>query len=361
MSDPSPVSSRPPRKRFVKRVGGWLLLTFVVLAGAGFFWLREWWEVPVASYSEELPPLPHDFSLRDVRLPAHGDAASIDLDSWRPVGQTSCLYLCDMRAISDPIAIAWVAALGELVGEDSKESGRLIGVIEFPEFPALLRGPPTRMLTKFANEFPFPMRIDFGGTVRKQFQIPEGVSGVVLLGPDGSKKRLIGELDDKKRDELRRFFGGSGSTAVRAPQLRTIAGLEGLRAGAAVGIAFLAREIREAEAPAFDSTPLGMLLRGFEPPADPSVRLVTFLAGASASTNDSELVIAGKLDGFAAKPWKRVVDDAALRSAFGIPAGEAAIVAIDGAGFIRVRVVGKTPMWRLGVVAEVLGLPPPGT
>lgn len=361
----TPSVAQSPRSRVLARIGCGLLVVVVVLGIVGSLALRKWWGAEVVASAEALPPLSEEFRLKGVRLPAHGALPSEDVESWAGDPPRAALFLCDMRAISNPRAMAWATAIGEAIVESASlrvGAVRAAGIVEAPELPPLLRGPPTRMLTKFAAEFPFEMRLDFGGSVRRGFEFEDGGSGVVLIGDDQFPIRLGGALDATKRATVRRFFGLSESPPIeRAPNLAMLLGVSDLRAPAPVAVVFLARAVSEREAPAFRSSPLGMLLSGFEPPADPSVRLLTFLAGARGNPKSAEIVIVGTLEGFANQSWRRVADRPEVRSALGVIEGAAAIVAIDETGAVRVRAVGKPPMWRLGAAAEVLGLEPPGS
>jgi hypothetical protein len=335
---PSATASPLGKHRRIWGVLGAIAALLLVLFGGARFIYQRYFAPPTGPRLEVLPP--------------QGDHPAIELAmlaATRPVA----LFVADTSAFADPIALDWVAVLGDLAS-----AGAIVhGVVAAPEVPAWMRGPPTKMLTKMADEFPFPLRLDFGGALCAAFEFHEPGPGVVLLGGAAGVSRLGGHVDATKVAALYQFFAVAAPSHEAAPELRALPGLGGLRVGAAVGVVFLARPVTEREAPALRGSPLGLALSGFAPPDDASVRLVTFLAGARESS--AELVIGGELEGFVDRKWRRVRDDAALRAALGIQEHEAAIVAIDAEGVLRIRAIGRVPMWRLGAVASVLGLPPP--
>lgn len=357
----SGAEGAPSGGRRILRLGC-LLVVAVAAAASLFSWraVRWWRDKPSATEAPTSRPAVA-FPLATVQLPQLGASPGPDLATFAANGRC-VVFLCDMRAISDGVVMAWATAIGEAKDERGDDAVKVVGILEAPELPAVLRGAPARMLARFAAEFPFEMRIDFGGAVRRSFGFEDRAAGVVLAGPGDVMSRLSGVLDDERRAALRGYFGLERRPAFpQVADARALLGIPELRAGAPLGIVFLARPVSQRDAPAARMSPLALLLSGFEPPADPSIRLVTFLAGAGASTKGAEIVIVGELEGFDSSPWRQRQDDPALRAALGVGIGEPAFIAIDETGAIRVRAAGTVPMWRLGAAAEVLGLPPPGS
>lgn len=335
-----------------------LFIALALVAIAAYFVNRslvKMFQVGTDTYSV-LPTLPDGITLGDRELDAQGSIATTKLSG----DSSTILLLLDPSGFADPQAALWMSALAEL---ELPGDARILAIMSSPAIPGVLRGPAISMLEKQRAEMPFPIWMDFGREIANALRLPEGQVGIALLTADGKPaRRFVGRCDAQSVEAVRAF--------VKAPPLRArmpappCAALDGLLASVsnrqvtAIALAFLGRQIAESEVPHFGGSPLAMLFRGMNPPNDPDVRLMTFLADAKGGDAALE-VLAGRLDGYVGRRWLRVAEDAELRACFGVKSDEAALIVLDAQRMVQVDLRREFPMWRLALAGSLLGYKPP--
>lgn len=336
-----------------------LVLALALVAVAAYFLNRslvKMFQVGVDTAHHQLPALPDGFSLGDRELEAQGSIATTKLsgDSW------TILLLLDPSGFADPQAALWMSALAEL---ELPGDARILAIMSSPAIPGVLRGPAISMLEKQRAEMPFPIWMDFGREIADALRLPVGQVGIALLTPDGKPTlRFAGRCDESSVETVRSFVKApplrSKPNAPQCAALDRVIGSVADRKFTSIALVFLARPVAESEVPHFGGSPLAMLFRGMNPPSDPDVRLMTFLADAKGGDEALE-ILAGRVEGYSGRRWIRIADDVDLRGCFGVKADETALIVLDAQRIVRVDVRRELPMWRLALAGSQLGYKPP--
>ncbi len=347
--------------RAMKRIGCGALLAAVLLLCAGIWLMRATVFAPRDVVPSALPPLPDAFQLSLLKIPAQGDLPALDVEDAVRSGRGMILLCCDPNSFTDPAALRWVSALGECIDSpvDRPWNAGVVGIVSSPAMPEWLRKPPIALMAKSRGEFPMRFYLDFGRALGNALELPKGRVAVVLVSPSREVVRIVSEPGESEISLVTKLLGAPSEASLATPPGPDLASLLGSDAAPPLAICFLAKEASAKDVPLLSGSPLTLLLSGFAPPDDPDLRVLSFFAHAKDLANGRKptIVIAGTVEGFVDKPWRRVVDDASLRAAFGIPPRESAFVLVDREGRQRMRVKGLVPMWRLGLAADLLGFP----
>lgn len=335
-------------RRTLLRVG-LAALGAVLLAGA----VGAWRVLRVEDIPEELPPIAAQLRPEDLVIP--GSAGRKDLVLRELRGKTVALVVEGQASMRSREGRALNRALGRWVLPDST-LGVMIG--DAAGF-ALFKGKIDEMLQWFEPELRFPIWVDYTGAVFDTFSLPRGHAALVVLTPDGEiALRHSGPADDAMVEQVRGLLGASEPPpGPPAPEFRlgTIDHTACRRQGCVIGL--FGAPASTAALPGAESGGEEGERKGREAMSRPELRLLAALQRLPLPEGMLG-VLAGDIEGFRDEEgrWQRVAEATEARAAFEIPAGETALVVVDREGRVALRESGRFPMYRMGRLAEVLGV-----
>lgn len=347
----------------LKRVA--LVITFLLLAliGAAAWMLR--------SRAEEIPAElpPTDVDPMSIVIP--GGTGMPDLKLADHKGKTVYLVLGDRESME---------------ARESKEFDRVLNRWTYPpdvvgfaigdaEGFKLLAGKIEEMLGAMRPEMRLPLYIDFDGAITKAFKLPKGHTGIVVLGPDGAlklrhsgppkpKDKIVTPEDDIIA-RLKAALRAEEPVLSPAPAFK-VGDLDNAAcAGKTCLFVFLGAPVKKSQLPGVDGGFDGSMEDSMKQLKDPSIRLaglVHDLDERIEKDKDKGLAdkvhpaLVGTLADLELKHWKTQPGAPEARTAFDIPDGETALIAIDPEGRLALRELGIVPMYKLGRISELLDI-----
>jgi hypothetical protein len=321
----------------------------LLLAGA----VGAWRALRVEDIPEELPPIAAQLLPEDLVLP--GAAGRKDLVLRELRGKTVALVVEGQASMRSREGRALNRALGRWVLPDST-FGAMIG--DATGF-ALFKSKIDEMVQWFEPELRFPIWVDYTGVVFDTFSLPRGHAGLVVLAPDGAVAlRHSGPADDATIEQVRRLLGASEPPpGPPAPEFRlgTVDRSACLGRGCVIGLFGAPASAAALPGPASDGEEAER--KGREAMSRPELRLLAALQRLPLPEGMLGVLV-GEVEGFRDDEgrWQRLAEAQEARAAFEIPAGETALVVVDREGRVALREAGRFPMYRMGRLAEVLGV-----
>lgn len=208
-------------------------------------------------------------------------------------------------------------------------------------------------------ELRLPLYIDFKGAVTSTFKLPKGHVGLVVLDKAGAVVyRHSGAMEPAEIDHLREVLGATVPAPVPAPAFQVGELDNKACAGRTCAFVFLGAPVARADIPGGKQGFSGSTEESMKKFADPDVRLASIVLDSDPKLDPAKVSaqLVGTLDGAALERWKTTADLPAARAAFEIPAGEAALIVIDPPGNIAMRELGRVPMYKFGILSELIGV-----
>lgn len=349
----------------LKRVA--LVITFLVLALIG---VAAWM---LRSRAEEIPAElpPTDVDPMSIVIP--GGSGMPDLKLAEHKGKTVYLILGDRESME---------------ARESKDFDRALNRWTYPpdvvgfaigdaEGFKLLAGKIEEMLGAMRPEMRLPLYIDFDGAITKAFKLPKGHTGIVVLGPDGALK-LRHSGPPKPKDQiltpeddiiarLKLALRAEEPVLPPAPAFKVGALDNAACAGKTCLFVFLAAPIKKSQLPGVEGGFDGSMEDSMKQMQDPSIRLAGLALDLDEKLEkpekDKDKALADKVistlvgtTDLDLKHWTTLPTAPEGRTAFDIPEGQAALVAIDPEGHLALRELGVVPMYKLGRISELLDI-----
>jgi len=350
----------------LKRVALVITVLLLALIGAAAWMLRSRAEdIPA-----ELPPT--DVDPMSIVIP--GGSGMPDLKLADHKGKTIYLILGDRESMQ---------------ARESKEFDRALNRWTYPpdvvgfaigdaEGFKLLASKIEEMLGAMRPEMRLPLYIDFDGAVTRAFKLPKGHTGIVVLGPDGALKlrhsgppRPKDEILSPEDDIIARLklaLRAEEPVLSPAPPFKVGALDNAACAGKTCLFVFLAKPVKKSQLPGVDGGFEAGMEDSMKQLQDPSVRLAGLALDLDEALTKLEKdpdksvaarvspALVGTLEDIELKHWKTLPSASEARTAFNIPEGEAAVVAIDPEGRLALRELGVVPMYKLGRISELLDI-----
>ena len=331
----------------LRRVGVALGVTLAVILGAGA-WVFRVDEVPA-----ELPPVAASMALQ-LRPLAGGTPITLGPDGASLTDRTTFFVVVGPQSLKNREGEALHRALNRWSFAKGV-AGRIIADVE--GF-GLMAAKVEEVLGHFASEVRFDVHMDFDGAFVTRYGLAKGHSGLVVLDSTGKVLfRHSGEATPADIEAIRTLLQAE-EPALGPPAPAFAAGsLSDAVCGhpKPCALVFLGRDIVRTEIPELDGGFTGTGDEVAKQYEDPAVRMVYL--GLKLKHGDKSLgAIVGRTQGLDFPSWVQIEDTPALREAFGMDPGVAGVVLIDGQGRVAMDERGAVPMYKLGRVAEILGV-----
>lgn len=286
-------------------------------------------------------------------IPGSGGLPDLKLADLR--GKTAYLIVEDRESMSAREGSAMTRAMAQWIYPDDV-AGYSIG--DTDGF-GLLRGKIEEIVAPMRPELRLPLYLDFEGAVTKTFKLPKGHTGLVVLDKTGAVAfRHSGPMTPEDIDKLRGLLGATVPAPVPAPAFK----LDDLDNAACKGktcaFLFLAGPVSRKDIPGGKEGFDGDMEASFKQFSQPDIRLASIVVDADPKLDPGKVHgrVIGRLDGVELKHFKAVPEAGEARVAFELPAGEPALVVIDAAGNVAMKELGRVPMYKFGVLSELLGV-----
>ena len=208
-------------------------------------------------------------------------------------------------------------------------------------------------------ELRLPLYVDFEGAVHKTFKLPKGHVGIVVLDRAGAVVfRHSGKMEPAMIDALREVLGATVPAPVPAPAF-TVGALDNAAcAGRTCAFVFLSETVARADIPGGKEGFSGSTEESVKQFALPNIRLASIVLDSDAKLDSGEVhtQLVGTIEGVTLKRWKTVPAAPEARAAFELPEGAAALVVVDPKGNIAMREHGRVPMYKFGILSELIGV-----
>lgn len=329
-----------------------LVLVALVLLLAG---LVAWM---LRSRAEEIPDVLPAIDTADAdpqKLVIPGGGGLKDLVLADLKGRTVYLLVEDRESMAARESSAMSRAMARWTYPDSV-SGFAIGDAE--GF-GLLAGKIEEFVGPMRPELRLPLYIDFQGAATKTFKLPKGHVGLVVLDPTGAVVyRHSGKMDAAEIERLRELLGATLPPPVPAPAFKVGELDNDACRGRTCALVFLGGPVARKDIPGGKQGFDGDMDESVQQFAKPDVRLAGIVVDSDAKLDTGKVSaqLVGVIDGAELGRWKTAADAPEARAAFEIPAGEAALVVIDPQGNIAMRELGRVPMYKFGVLSELIGV-----
>jgi hypothetical protein len=323
----------------------WILLAIVfVLVPLG---ASAWYLFRVEDIPETLDPVELDPD--DIVIPHTGDGPSLAVAQLR--GKTAFFVMVGAQTGRSAEGERLNRALNRWVYPDTTV-GYVIGDAE--GF-GLLHDRISDVMGHYAQEVRYPLYVDYEGAFINTFNLPKGHHGFVVLGPDGEvEKRRSGGIDDPAEIErIRQLLGAEEPPAgPPAPDFELGALSDEACGERPCAIVFAAEPVRLEDVPGSDEGFAGDDEARFAQMKKPHIRNVQLgrrmhldhALGTMVGDIDARLRMVG---------WTITPQADAAREAFGIAAGESALVVIAD-GKVAINATGSIPLYRFGLAADLL-------
>ncbi len=342
--------------RIVLRVLLVLVGLVLVLCTGGYFWWKS--KTRVEAIPSQLPQVADAERIGKIRVPGVDGLPDLVLGELH--GKTAYFVLESKESMEAREGRSLSLALDRWVYPESTR-GYSIGEAEGL---GILKWKVDQIVAHMRAESRLPLYMDYEGAILRGFGLPKGHTGLIVLGPEGKVLlRHSGALTDAELAGLRTTLGASEPPAPPAAPAFALGPLSTKAcAGRACAIVFLARAVTRAQIPYIKSGFSGSQEKAAELFDDPSARLLTVLVEQNITQGGSLGAFVGDLGDVTPAPgWTVLPADAtatAARAAFGISAGEAALVVIDESGRLALFERGRVALWKLAPLRVLLKLPP---
>ena len=212
------------------------------------------------------------------------------------------------------------------------------------------------LMQHFAAEVRVPLYVDFDGIFARTFALPKGHHGFVVLGPDGEiVMRKSGGVPLEQLDEVKQLLGAEEPPAgPEAPAFE----IGNVRRDDCIQepciILALGRSVALSEIPGVEGGFEGDDEAAFEQMLDPALRNLAMAR--RMELGDRRGVIIGQVpDAVELVGWERIDEHPQSLTELGIEPDQAGIVLVED-GRIRLLATGLVPLYRWGVVADLLGV-----
>jgi hypothetical protein len=216
-------------------------------------------------------------------------------------------------------------------------------------------------------EFRLPLYIDYEGAVTRAFKLPKGHVGLIVLAPDGAiLLRHSGppKDGDDVLERLKKVLRAEEPVLPPAPAFKLGTVDNAACKGKTCIFVFLTKPVKKTDLPGIEGGFKGDTEATWKQLADPSVRLAGLVQDSDVKLTAAkpevaakvEAVLVGELADVPLKKWQTVASAPDARTAFELPADEAALVVIDPEGRLAVRETGIVRMFKFTRVSELLGV-----
>jgi hypothetical protein len=322
-----------------------VLGVLVVLAGAAGGWLAWKLRRRIEPIPKQLAALAPTVNLDDLQL---AGAGLPDLSLANERGHLTYLVLesreskesHEGRSLGDALD-RWVIP-GDI-------HGFLIGQAEGLGF---LRWKIDKVVASLRPEMRLPLYTDYDGKILHAFKLPEGHTGLIVLGKSGEVLlRHSGVMTDPDLAALRDLLGAAEPPPPPPAPPFAVGALTNERClGKVCAFVILGARVDRKHTPGVKGGTSDDDEEGW---SEPSTRLVAALADSAPSADRTLAVVVGDTD-VEMPGWTPVADGASARAAFDVPAGEAALVVVDEQGRLAFRATGKIPLFKLGPLADLM-------
>ena len=286
-------------------------------------------------------------------IPGGGGLGDLKLADLK--GKTAYLIVEDRESMSAREASAMTRAMARWVYPDD-----VVGYsIGDTEGFGLLRGKIEEIVTPMRAELRLPLYLDFEGAVTKTFKLPKGHTGLVVLDKAGAVAfRHSGPMKPEDIETLRGLLGATVPPPVPAPAFK-VGDLDNAACkGKTCAFVFLAGPVARKDIPGGKEGFDGDMEASFKQFSLPDVRLAGIVVDADPKLDPGKVSgrLVGQLDGTSLKHFTAVAEGGEARVAFGLQPGDTALVVIDPAGNLAMKELGKIPMYKFGVLSELIGV-----
>jgi predicted transcriptional regulator len=339
-----------------------VLVALVLVAGGGFY---LWWRSKsgVEAIPTKLPAIADEERIAKIRVPGADGLPDLVLGGER--GHIAYFLLESKESMSAREGRTLAAALDRWRYPEAVR-GYSIGEVEGM---GLLRFKIDEIVHYMRKDARLPLYMDYEGAILRGFGLPKGHTGLVVLGADGKLLlRHSGAMTDAELEALRTTLGASEPPPPAAAPAFALGPLDGAKTcGAAAKracvIVFLGHPVASRHDIPFVKGGLEKQDKAGAAFDDPTLRLLTMLVDQDLAEGGSQGLFVGDLGADITLPpgWSRVPDDASAaktRAAFGVAAGEAAVVVVDDAGRQALVERGRVALWKLEPLRVLLKLKP---
>jgi hypothetical protein len=317
----------------------------VVLVGVAGGWL--WWKLRrrIEPIPKELAALAPTVNFDDLHLPGAGLP---DLSLAEQRGHITYLVLESRESKESHEGRTLGDALDRwLIPDDIR--GFMIGQAEGLGF---LRWKIDKVVAALRPDVRLPLYTDYDGKILHAFKLPEGHTGLVVLGKSGEVLlRHSGVMTDPDLASLRDLLGAAEPPPPPPAPPFAVGALTNERClGKVCAFLILGARVDRKHTPGVKG---GAPEDDQEAWSEPSTRLVAALADSAPSADRTLAVIIGDTD-VTMPGWTPVADGASARAAFDVPAGAPGLVVVDEQGRLAFRETGRIPFFKLGPLADVM-------
>lgn len=330
------------RKTFFKLLGG---LVIVVAIGLGVW---AWMALRVEEIPDELATM--ERSPDELVVPSLGDTPDLRVAHMR--GERSFIVLEGIQSMRAEQGKEVNRALNRWVLPDTTK-----GYIVYDAQGMRVFEDKVRRFTEdfFAQEVRYPLYADFDGETLDVFKLIKGHHGLVVLDENGEVlMRHSGGFKADELDELREMLGAQEPPEPPpAPQFAAADLTQDSCKQKPCLFLFLGKKVARTDIPWIEDGFEGNRTDSFERMHRPEIRLAA--SAMQVPIKKSHGVIFGDLQGLEPEGWRILPDEPSLREAFGIEAGQSALVVIDTQGRLAFKETEFIPMYRWTLAIDITG------
>jgi hypothetical protein len=223
----------------------------------------------------------------------------------------------------------------------------------------LLKGKIEEMVAPMRPELRLPLYLDFEGIAGKTFKLPRGHAGIAIVDRTGAVVyRHSGPMKPDEIEKVRGLLGARPAPIVPAPPFN-VGGLDNAACkGKTCVFVFLTAPVARKDIPGGKQGFDGDMDESTKQFAKPDVRLAGIVVDSDAKLDPDKVLgrLVGAIDGAELKRWQAVPEAAAAREAFGLPPAEAGLAVVDPNGDLVMLERGRVPMYKFGVLSELIGV-----
>lgn len=334
-----------------------IIVGVLVLVAVGFI---AW---TMRSQAEDIPETlatVDTTKVSDLMLAGDGDLPDFRIADM--AGKTIFIVVGDRESMASGEEKTRNLALNHWVYPDDVQ-GFIVGDAKGFE---LFKNKVTEIMGHIRPELRFPMYIDFKGRVFETFSLPRGHAGTAVVGPEGKVLfRHSGTMDAAKITELQGLLKASEPVTPAAPSF-TVGELSNETcSGKVCVIANLSKPVARKDIPGIEGGFEGEDAEGFKRMTQPNLRLAGLLIKIDEKLKDDanvKGVLIGDTEGISFERLGALASadgtpaSAALKQALKLSQDEPAMIVINPEGKVVFAEHGRIPMYKLGRVAELLGI-----
>jgi len=342
----------------VRSVLKWILISLAGIIGVlgicAFLLLRR----HVEEIPDELPEIAADADPMSIELPAQSGLPALRLRDH--AGKTIYLLVDSRESMESGEAKKLRRKLDYWTFPDDTVGFAVGHVKGYGAFSGMI----DEMLDAFRDEQRLPMYADYQGVVMDTFEMPAGHFSLVVLGPDGDVVlRHSGDAEPEQIEKIGALLGADAPPPPQPAPPFEIGELDNADCdGPGCILVFLDEPVAAKDVPGLlgeeEKRPSMKKMReGFERMKRPSIRFVHRIGAYWKLDGSVPGALVGDTEGIVIPGFESATEAPALREAFGLDPGEAAMIIIDGEGRVAFKETGFVPYYKFSLVRDVITLP----